>query len=101
MKRKEVHPFYRVGKPISDLEYPAITICSQGMISKVLSNALEYQKAQFAEAKGVEDPHSEALEKLWKETLYPGLAMTPGQLVKLAASPNPEVTVQSQVYIFF
>lgn len=82
------------------MDYPAITICSQGLISRVLTNALKYQKDQFAKENNLNKNLTvEELEELWKKAMYPGLSMTPEQLVKLTASPNPEVTVQSQVLL--
>ena len=41
-----------LGLPISELEYPAITICSQGWISGVTQGAMNYQFLTYAESKG-------------------------------------------------
>ena len=40
------------GLPISDIEYPAITICSQGWISAVTKRAMKYQFLKYVESKG-------------------------------------------------
>ena len=41
-----------LGLPISKIEYPAITICSQGWISTVTERAMDYQFLTYAESKG-------------------------------------------------
>ena len=41
-----------LGLPISEIEYPAITVCSQGWISSVTQKAMNYQFKTYAESKG-------------------------------------------------
>ena len=41
-----------VGLPITELDYPAITICSQGWISSVTKKAMEYQFISYVESTG-------------------------------------------------
>ena len=40
------------GKPISEIKYPAITICSQGWIPGVTQRAMNYQFLTYAKSKG-------------------------------------------------
>ena len=44
--------FFVLGLPITTLDYPAITICSQGWISNVTKKAMEYQFIEYVESSG-------------------------------------------------
>ena len=51
----EIYHFWwlnSIGLPISELDYPAITICSQGWISSVTQKAMEYQFISYVESTG-------------------------------------------------
>ena len=48
--------------PISKIEYPAITICSQGWISTVTERAMNYQFLTYAESKGFDVANMTAQE---------------------------------------
>ena len=41
-----------LGLPISEIEHPSITICSQGWISGITERAMNYQFLTYAESKG-------------------------------------------------
>ena len=87
------------GKPISEMEFPAITICSQGTIDqvkywencnkikfaqhwlniKVYNNLYKYQLSEYAKSQGMnlESLTTKELEELEDEMiaeLYPGLS---------------------------
>ena len=51
------------GLPISKIEHPAITICSQGWISSVTERAMNYQFLTYAESKGYDVANMTAQEK--------------------------------------
>ena len=51
-----------LGLPISKIEYPAITICSQGWISTVTERAMNYQFLTYAESKGFDVANMTAQE---------------------------------------
>ena len=74
--------YHYLGKSISKLDYPAITICSQGLIQKVVDMAVNFQKKNSA-----------------KKDLYSEMTIVPKQLVRIISSPDPEVTVEAQVML--
>ena len=45
---------YSIAKPISEIEHPAITICSQGWIPIVIEDAIKRQFHSYAESKGLD-----------------------------------------------
>ena len=57
--------------PIGDVEYPAITICSQGWISSVTEKAMNYQFITYAKSKGhdVNNMTKEEINELKKSVL--------------------------------
>ena len=55
--------FILSGLPISKIEYPAITICSQGWISGVTKRAINYQFLTYAESKGHDLNNMTTVEK--------------------------------------
>ena len=49
-----VYKIYLIAKPISEIEHPAITICSQGWIPSVREDAIKRQFHSYAESKGLD-----------------------------------------------
>ena len=87
------------GKPISELDYPAITICSQGWIKKVVNSAMDKQFRDFLISEGLKITDSVSKEDLmdkYQKKMFPGATQTPLTLVTSLTSPNPDVTVASQ-----
>ena len=64
------------GKPISEIDFPAITICSQGSIIEVMENVLSHQLSEYAKSncQGLND--EECGEAMMRD-LYPGLDEVP------------------------
>ena len=70
---------HTTGKPISEIDFPAITICSQGSINEVIENVLSHQLNEYAKSKcqGLSD---EECEGSMMRDLYPGLDKVPSIL---------------------
>ena len=49
-----MYKIYLIAKPISEIEHPAITICSQGWIPSVREDAIKRQFYSYAESKGLD-----------------------------------------------
>ena len=85
------------------MEYPAITICSHGLIEDVISNALTKQFNDFVKnstGKNVTDFTPEELDTLKKnytQVLYPGAQAEPKNMVNVLTSNEPDDTLTSQV----
>ena len=89
-----------IGKPVSQLEFPAITICSQGWIKEVMENALTMQQKHFAEQSGIPfNPQDSNFIQMFIDTLYPGATQLPNILIPALSSPNPIVRLKSQVLV--
>ena len=78
------------GKDISDIQFPAITICGQGWIGDVLTKSLLKQYREFVindgqQASGrkkrsistLKFGENPALEKKWMQAYYPGAFLDP------------------------
>ena len=93
------------GKPISKMDYPAITVCNQGWIDPVILGALLQQYRDFAAELGVNQSGSLQfgksldLESQWRDKLYPGLMTHPLQLVRALASQDLERYARSQTLV--
>ena len=93
------------GKPISKMDYPAITVCNQGWIDPVILGALLRQYRDFAAELGVNQSGSLQfgksldLESQWRDKLYPGLKTHPLQLVRALASEELERYARSQTLV--
>ncbi len=95
---------HSTGKSISQLAYPAITICSQGWIQKVLDKA---ENKQFMDYVAASHPDvnitTVSLEKKVNLILQLRLDLFPGakdpiqKIVKSMASLNPDSTLKSEV----
>ena len=84
------------GLPVENIEFPAITICGQGMVQEVVDAALLHQFNRYLSLKNkdfsglnseeiVQEGHS------FLRDMYPGARMFPNHLVKLMASPNQNI----------
>ena len=60
---------YLIAKPISEIEHPAITICSQGWIPIVIEDAIKRQFHSYAESKGLDITNMTNSEKEETENL--------------------------------
>ena len=85
------------------MEYPAITICSHGLIEDVISNALTKQFNDFVKnstGKNVTDFTPEELDTLKKnytQVLYPGAQAEPKNMVNVLTANEPDETLTSQL----
>ena len=84
------------GLPVEEIEFPAITICGQGMVQEVVDAALFQQFNRYLSLKD-KDFSDLTSEEIIKEghsfllDMYPGARMLPNHLVRLMASPNQNV----------
>ena len=89
--------------PLHEVEYPAITICSHGLIEDVISNALNKQFNDFVKnstGKDVADftqQELDTLKKNYTQVLYPGAQAEPKNMVNVLTSDEPDETLSSQV----
>ena len=67
------------GKPISEIHFPAITICSQGSINDVLKNVLSHQLNEYAKSNCHDMNDTECADAMVRD-LYPGLDKIPSIL---------------------
>ena len=108
--------------PIHKVEYPALTICSQGQVKNVLDNAINKQFEEYVlqvwekeggknrrkrdinlsqstiNILGLSNEEIDELKKEFMQDYYPGLEMN--QLVNVVgvlAASDPEKTLQSKV----
>ena len=96
------------GKPISEVDYPAITICSQGWINKVLAMSLLKQYRDYAAKKGVKNAlglkfgENHELEGNWVDAAYPGYNSNPMSIGHMYASPDiNRVNIKLQLSLNF
>lgn len=90
------------GLPIENIEFPAITICTQGSANEVVDAALFQQFNSYLMSKGRRFEDLSESEKV-KEgqsfliDLYPGAKAPPNQLVSMMASPgiDPERGIEA------
>ena len=90
------------GMPLKGIEYPAITICSQGMVQAILDKALEKQFNDFLVANNHDpDTITDEVKKALKETYvtdkYPGAISSPDSLVNAMVSDNPDEAIKSKL----
>ena len=92
------------GLPVTQIEYPAITICSQGSISQVFRNVREHQFSEFVRAKGlnldsISEEQRSDLRSDMSNDLYPGLGQSPEFIVDALTWPNPEAGIESKILV--
>ena len=94
------------GFPIEKIEFPAITICGQGLVNEVVDAALFHQFNEYLVVKGKQfselDP-DEVIEEgqSFLIDMYPGAKMVPNQLVRILASPDEDVDKIIKTEAFF
>ena len=81
------------GLPIEKIDFPAITICSQGSANDIIDAALFQQFKRYENKKSSEDKFFEDLAfdvKIQKflQDMYPGAKSPPNQLVSMMSSPG-------------
>ena len=81
------------GLPIEKIDFPAITICSQGAANEIVDAALFQQFNDYLVSKISMDNSFESLSvekqiQSFLEELYPGAEAPPNQLVSMMASPG-------------
>lgn len=90
------------GLPLSQIKYPAITICSQGLIQDVINKALAKQFSDYITKSGKDpgsmtDQEKEQWQKNYSSTLYPGAIASPLSMVNMLTSENPTESLKSQI----
>ncbi len=101
------------GYPVSKLDFPAVTLCSLGLVNTIMDNAYLYYLEEYADEKGVDvsgdefDGDTDAiLDKLldeghdFNEDHFPGATIDPRSLIRAMASRNPDEFIRSEVSIF-
>lgn len=86
---------------MQDIEFPAVTICNQGWIGKVMAMAILTQYRGYAADQGIissknlQFGQNLDLEQKWVTASYPGLKSNPQDFGELLASPNIEKVNES------
>ena len=88
-----------LGRPIEEIEYPAVTICSQGWIENVINRAIDKQMEEYLLDRGLNSSQVEnilknaTLKKQWElqkdKDLYPGATKSVSNMVKTMSVNNP------------
>jgi hypothetical protein len=87
---------------LNKIKFPAITICSQGLIQGVIDQALQKQFNDFITSLG-KDPltltveEAKAIEDNYTQTMYPGSVATPASMVNVLTSDNPSQSLKSKI----
>jgi hypothetical protein len=91
---------------VEDIPFPAITICGQGWIPEVVGRAINNQLHEYARSKGINISEVENDKRLkdnitrsYTSAWYPGATLSIHQIVKLLASQDPDVTLNSQILV--
>ena len=84
------------GLPVENIEFPAITICGQGLVQEVVDAALFHQFNRYLSLKNInfDDLSQEEIVQeghSFLKDMYPGAKALPNHLVRLMASPNQNV----------
>ena len=88
--------------PLRNIEYPAITICSQGIVQDVIDKALKKQFDDFVTSLGLDPTQLSSVERdklqiNYTTDLYPGATTSPASLVNVLVSDNPTESIKSKV----
>ena len=82
-----------LGLPLNEIDHPAITICSQGLIQDIVDNAVIKQFDDYRkEFNDFNITHAEILK-----TLYPGSQTSPQSLARIMMASDPEQAIAAQV----
>ena len=79
--------------PLSKIDHPAITICSQGLIQEIIDNAVIKQFDDYR--KEFNDFNITNAEIL--KALYPGSKISPQSLAKIMTASDPDQAIAAQV----
>ena len=82
-----------LGLSINEIDHPAITICSQGLIQEIIDNAVIKQFDDYR--KEFNDFNITNAEIL--KALYPGSKISPQSLAKIMTASDPEQAIAAQV----
>ena len=105
-----------IAMPIKDIEFPAVTICPQGTISRALDAVLFKQLKEYIANKSLEVSQRKKryapvnndifditiTEDLLREFLqekYPGAKKKPTKIVKVMTSDDPESTLENEAVL--
>ena len=105
-----------IAMPIKDIEFPAVTICPQGTISRALDAVLFKQLKEYIANKSLETSQKKKrsatvnndvfdvtiTEDMLREFLqekYPGAKKKPTKIVKVMTSDDPESTLENEALI--
>ena len=105
-----------IAMPIKDIEFPAVTICPQGTISRALDAVLFKQLKEYIANKSLETSQkkkrsatvnndvfdvtiTEDLLREFLEVKYPGAKKKPTKIVKVMTSDDPESTLENEALI--
>ena len=86
--------------PIYKIDFPAITICSQGLVQQVIDNALVKQFNDYLAKKGIDyktlSPSDLKIEQQkYAKDLYPGASATPQGMVNMLVAKEPSKSIKS------
>ena len=82
-----------LGLPLNEIDHPAITICSQGLIQDIVDNAVIKQFDDYRkEFNDFNITHAEILK-----ALYPGSQTSPQSLARIMMASDPEQAIAAQV----
>ena len=86
--------------PIESLEWPSVTLCSQGRglgaTERIFNNQLEnYLKKKGIDIKSLTDAQKEAEERKFLAEKYPGLDENPASMVAAMTSSSPDSAVEA------
>ena len=95
---------YKTGKPIGEVDFPALTICSQGWVPDVVNRVLEkqfddYLKSQNVSRKALNKAQLQTHRSAYAQAMYPGSKLPPEKIISQLISQNPEVTLSSEVLV--
>ena len=84
-----------LGLPLNEIDHPAITICSQGLIQDIIDNAVI---KQFEDYRKESNDYNITYTEILK-ALYPGSQTSPQSLAKSMTASDPEQAIAAQVII--
>ena len=89
------------GKPIDEIDFPALTICSQGWAPEVVNSVLEKQFQDYRNKSpdSLKTTPIETLKKAYTKAMYPGSNLPPEKIISQLTSQNPRVTLSSEVLV--
>ena len=83
-----------LGLPLKEIDYPAITICSQGLVQDVINNAIKKQLIDYIKETYNKDydaltaAEKEQLEQSYNTALYPGSETSITSMVNVLTAPG-------------